>query len=144
MGNGTTSLGPRRERAIAELLNAQLIEAKLLPSGIEARPLPSDTLLVLVRRSIASLPACPDWTQMPGDNFENQPMSNWSCATAVNFGMMLADPADLVRGRDPGFADGEYLARSVEKYRAGKTKPIIRDSASSEIFPSSGDSGNGK
>ena len=64
-------------------------------------------------------------------------MSNWSCATAVNFGMMLADPQDLARGRDPGRADGEAMARSIENYRKDRTKDIIRDSASGELFPSS-------
>ncbi len=63
-------------------------------------------------------------------------MSNWSCATAVNFGLMLADPQDLARGRDPGRADGEAVARSIESYRKDRTKDIIRDSASSEMFPS--------
>lgn len=69
-------------------------------------------------------------------------MSNWSCATAVNFGMMLADPGDLVRGRDPGPADGEAVARSIESYRKGRTKDIMRDAASSEMFPAAAPSSN--
>jgi type IV pilus biogenesis protein CpaD/CtpE len=56
--------------------------------------------------------------------------------------MMLADPNDLVRGRDPGPADGEAIARSVENYRKDRTKDIIRDAASSEMFPASAPSSN--
>ena len=93
---------------------------------------------MVVQRSSVSLPACPNWSQPPNEGFDNQPMSNWSCATAVNFGLMLADPNDLVRGRDPGNADGEALARSIESYRKGRTKDIIRDSRQQRDFPGGG------
>jgi pilus assembly protein CpaD len=96
---------------------------------------------------VVALPACPDWTGEPGANTDNRQLRNWSCSTAVNLGMMIADPSDLLLGRNPGYADGEYLARSVELYRKGRTRDLIRDAASGEIFPSaapsSSSSGNG-
>ena len=82
-----------------------------------------------------SLPACPDWTAMPNDGFSNRPASFFGCANAVNFGMMVVEPADLVRGRDPGPADATVAARAVDRYRRGKTKDLIRDAASGDVFP---------
>jgi pilus assembly protein CpaD len=132
------NLAERRSRAVAMFLakNRVLSEARVSDVDVPA----GERVAVIVQRTAITLPACPNWTQMPNRNFDNQPMSNWSCATAVNFGLMLADPSDLVRGHDPGRADGEALARSIENYRKGKTKDIIRDAASSEIFPTVGPS----
>ncbi len=126
-------------RAIA--VKAFLARERIAASVVQIPPEPGrrgDLVAVSVRRYVAVLPPCPDWSGVPGVNFNNQPASNWSCATAVNFGMMLANPADLVRGRDPGYADGERAARTVKAYREGKTKPIIRDASAAEVFPDAG------
>jgi pilus assembly protein CpaD len=127
------NLAEQRSRAVGMFLAKNRIQSEARVADVDV--LPREGIAVVVQRTAVTLPACPNWTQMPNRNFDNQPMSNWSCATAVNFGLMLADPSDLVRGRDPGPADGEAVARSVENYRKGKTKDIIRDAASSEIFP---------
>ncbi|MDZ3836001.1 MAG: CpaD family pilus assembly lipoprotein [Rhodospirillales bacterium] len=131
------ALAVRRGMAVKAFLARERIAA----SVVQIPPEPGrrgDLVAVSVRRYVAVLPPCPDWSGVPGVNFNNQPASNWSCATAVNFGMMLANPADLVRGRDPGYADGERAARTVKAYREGKTKPIIRDASAAEVFPDAG------
>lgn len=139
-GSGTASLAARRAAAVRAFLARERVPASVVQ--IPAEPgRRGDLVAVSVRRYVAVLPPCPDWTGVPGVNFDNQPISNWSCATAVNFGMMLADPGDLVRGRDPGYADGERAARSVRAYREGKTKPIIRDASAAEVFPDAGQGG---
>jgi pilus biogenesis lipoprotein CpaD len=130
---------PALRRAAA--VRAFLARERIPASVVQIPPEPGrrgDLVAVSVRRYVAVLPPCPDWSGVPGVNFNNQPVSNWSCATAVNFGMMLANPADLVRGRDPGYADGERAARTVKAYREGKTKPIIRDASAAEVFPDAG------
>lgn len=130
----------------AEAVRAFLARGRIKASVAQAGPGDSDAgdrITVYVRRYVAVLPACPDWSDVPGVDFNNQPMSNWSCATAVNFGMMLAAPGDLVRGRDPGYADGEAAARTVERYRKGKTKDLIRDAAAAETYPDAGGSSSG-
>lgn len=136
-------LAGRRADAVADFLARERIGATVSqaaggPGGSEG------DVTVYVRRYVAVLPACPDWSGVPGIDFNNQPSSNWGCATAMNFGMMLADPGDLVRGRDPGYADGEYSARAVEAYRQGKAKDLIRDASAGEIFPDSGKSSGGQ
>lgn len=136
-GQPAAALAVRRGMAVKAFLARERIPA----SVVQIPPEPGrrgDLVAVSVRRYVAVLPPCPDWSGVPGVNFNNQPVSNWSCATAVNFGMMLANPADLVRGRDPGYADGERAARTVKAYREGKTKPIIRDASAAEVFPDAG------
>jgi pilus assembly protein CpaD len=135
------ALATRRAAAVKAFLAGEGVAASMVQVAADAARR-SDLVAVSVRRYVAVLPPCPDWTGMPGVNFNNQPASNWSCATAVNFGMMLANPADLVRGRDPGYADGERAARSVRAYREGRTKPIIRDASAAEVFPDAGGSGS--
>ncbi len=125
----TARLIDRRNRAVADILAANGIVAEPVPAEVD-RP-------VRFRRirwrwssvaRVVTLPACPDWSAWPNySNFYNLPYSDWSCATAVNFGMMVADPSDLVRGRTPGDADGTVMARTIDNYRKGKTKPIMRD-----------------
>jgi pilus assembly protein CpaD len=137
-----SGLAARRSRAVATLLASRRIQSEARLADEEL--LPADAVAVVAKRTVVALPECPNWSQPPNQGYENQPMSNWSCATAVNFGMMLADPNDLVRGRDPGPADGEAVARSVENYRKGRTKDIIRDAASSEMFPAAAPSNSGK
>ena len=128
-----SGLAERRSRAVGTLLARNRIQSQ--SRFTEDDVLPVEGVAVVVQRTAVALPSCPNWTQVPNRNSDNQPMSNWSCATAVNFGLMLADPNDLARGRDPGPADGEAVARSIENYRKGRTKDIIRDAASGEVFP---------
>lgn len=135
-------LAARRSRAVATLLASHRVQSEARSADEEL--LPADVVAVVIKRTAMALPECPNWSQPPNRSFDNQPMSNWSCATAVNFGMMLADPHDLARGRDSGPADGEAVARSIENYRKDRTKDIIRDSATSEMFPAAAPTNSGK
>ncbi len=133
-------LTEQRIAAIGQALTADRRPWQL--GAIDSSGAPSPNAIDLIADVIvAVLPACPDWSDWPQYAFSNRPMSNFGCATAINFGMMVADPSDLNRGRTPGPADGTVMSRSVERYRQDKKKDLIRDSASSEIFPSSGSSG---
>jgi pilus assembly protein CpaD len=101
-----------------------------------------DRLAVTVRRYRVVLPGCPNWTGDPLTVFDNRPHGNWGCSTAVNLGMMVANPADLVQGRPLGNANAELLSRSITLYRKGMTKDLIRDAAAAETFPVKADSKN--
>ena len=61
----------------------------------------ADSVSIVVRRYVATLPGCPDWTGAL-NSYSNTPSSNWGCATATNLGLMVAEPGDLVHGRDAG------------------------------------------
>ncbi len=138
-------LGERRRQAVMAFL--ELRKLRVLPLRIEFgidAPV-GGAVKVIVRRYVVTLPGCPDWTGRPGITYENTPSSNFGCATATNLGLMVADPGDIVAGRDPGLMDGEFVARSIERYRKGKTKPLAgaEASAASAEPSDSGDSGGG-
>lgn len=117
-----------RYRAVGRILARHGISAALRRNGEGTSP-SGDSVRVLVRRHLVTLPPCPDWTKPVGSTFDNQVHSNWGCANAVNLGLMLADPSDLVAGRTPGPTDAEQAVTAIQRYRAGQTKPLANDSA---------------
>ena len=123
-------LAERRRQAVTAFL--ELRKLRVLPLRIEFgidAPV-GEAVKVIVRRYVVTLPGCPDWTGRPGISYDNATSSNFGCATAVNFGLMVADPGDIVAGRHPGLLDGEFAARSIERYRKGETTPLKGDEAS--------------
>ncbi len=50
----------------------------------------------------------------------------------------------MVAGRHPGLMDGEFVARSIERYRKGETTPLnAEDSSTAQIETTGGgDSGS--
>jgi pilus assembly protein CpaD len=127
-------LAERRTESISGFLGLHNIKIAALINGSGDEASFGDTVTVLVERHVVSLPACPDWTELPAAKLNNRPTSNWSCATAINFGMMVADPSDLVRGAEPGYGDGERLAGAVERYRTGDTAPLTDDVSTQDVF----------
>ena len=98
-----------------------VVERQLLRWGIvaEAQPLPvvaPDRAVVTVGRYAVRLPPCPNWSQPRANDFTNAPPSNFGCATAVNLGLMVASPADLVAGRTLGPVAGQPAAAAVSRY----------------------------
>ncbi len=136
-------LAERRRQAVMAFL--ELRRLRVLPLRIEFgidAPV-GEAVKVMVRRYVVTLPECPDWTGRPGVTFNNTPSSNFGCATATNLGLMVADPGDIVAGRHPGLTDGEFIARSIERYRKGETTPLEGDEASTAQPEQSGGGDSG-
>ncbi|MFQ5617804.1 MAG: CpaD family pilus assembly lipoprotein [Rhodospirillales bacterium] len=136
-------LGERRRQAVMAFL--ELRRLRVLPLRIEFgidAPVRGG-VKVIVRRYVVTLPECPDWSGRPEITYNNTPSSNFGCATATNLGLMVADPGDIVAGRHPGLMDGEFTARSIERYRKGETTPLEGDDANTApVDPTGGgDSG---
>jgi len=53
---------------------------------------------VVVTRSKASVPGCPDWSARNDFNPNNATSSNYGCATNANLAAMIADPEHLLKG----------------------------------------------
>ena len=80
------------------------------------------TVRVVVSRTSASVPGCPNWMAPSQPNFANATMSNFGCGVNSNLAAMIANPEDLVHGRDGGgVGDAQTATRAVEVYR--KTAP---------------------
>ncbi len=68
---------------------------------ITAAAMAPGTIRVVVSRSVASVPNCPDYGHMRFNRFEAATSSNFGCSTNSNLASMVARPEDLVRGQ-PG------------------------------------------
>ena len=55
---------------------------------------------VIVTRSVATVPGCPDWSDDLDSNYANATSRNFGCATNSNIAAMVANPEDLVRGQE--------------------------------------------
>ena len=76
------------------------------------------TARIIVTRSKAYVPGCPDWTDKYENNFANSTSSNFGCATNSIMAAMVADPDDLVEGKDSGpNRDVAGGAKAVKSYR---------------------------
>jgi len=76
---------------------------------------------VVVSRTRASVPNCPNWSSKSQPNFANHSMPNYGCAVNGNMAAMIADPNDLVWGRDgSGIGDADTASRAIRSYRNAK------------------------
>ncbi len=99
------------------------VAASLLPYGIVPSPAPglgvsANAASIRRERYLVALPPCPDWSKPSAGagDFTNTVSSNFGCATTVNLGLTVAQPADLVAPRPVGFAAGHA--------RDGRSRPV--------------------
>lgn len=74
---------------------------------------------VVVTRSRAHVPGCPDWSDQVASNLRNATSDDYGCAVNANIAAMVADPQHLLRGAE---GSGETVVMSstkaIETYRA--------------------------
>jgi len=75
-----------------------------------------------VTKMMAVLPDCSQPQPLEPDRPQFE--SALGCTTAYNLGTMVADPADLERGRPLEPADAERAALSILRYRIGEEEPL--------------------
>jgi pilus assembly protein CpaD len=73
---------------------------------------------VIVSRTRAEVPGCPNWSVPSQPNYNNRTMSNYGCAVNSNLAAMIANPEDLVHGRDGGIGSNAAGTKAVMMYRA--------------------------
>lgn len=54
---------------------------------------------VVITRSMASVPGCPDWSAKSDMNYNNALSPGFGCASNGNLAAMVADPQDLLEGK---------------------------------------------
>jgi len=78
-----------------------------------------DGLRVIVSRNRAVVPNCPNWSRPSAPDPENHSMSNFGCAVNSNIAAMVANPEDLLHGREgTGVGDTTTAAKAVQFYRS--------------------------
>ncbi len=79
------------------------------------------TLRVIVSRSKATVPGCPDWSRKSDINMNEHNASNFGCATNTNLAAMVANPQDLVLGQSAtGATDPGTSGKAIKSYRDKK------------------------
>ncbi len=73
---------------------------------------------VVVSRMVATVPNCPDWSRPASPEFGGNTISNYGCAINSNLAAMVADPQDLIRGREGlATADTASSTKAIKSYR---------------------------
>lgn len=74
---------------------------------------------IVLTRSSAGVPGCPDWSQKSELNYSNGVSSNYGCAVNSNLAAMVANPEDLITGQK---GTGETVVttstKAIQTYRA--------------------------
>lgn len=84
---------------------------------VTAGEIAAGTVRVVVSRSTASVPSCPNWSRQSQPEFAGSTMSNYGCATNSNLAAMIANPEDLVRGATAGAGDARQVNKAISAYR---------------------------
>jgi len=86
---------------------------------VTAGMIPPGSARVVVARRRAVVPNCPNWSQASQPDLNNKTTSNFGCSVNANLAEMVADPQDLVHGREgSGVGDPVTGAKAVNYYRS--------------------------
>jgi pilus assembly protein CpaD len=73
---------------------------------------------VVVSRRRAEVPNCPNWSVPSQPNYSNRTMANFGCGVNTNLAAQIANPEDLLHGREgTGIGDATVASRAVQFYR---------------------------
>lgn len=83
-----------------------------------AGELPPGMARIVLQRSRARVPGCPDWSAKSDVNLANATTSNYGCANNANLAAMVADPEHLLHGADdPGSTVVMTGNKAITSYR---------------------------
>jgi len=86
---------------------------------VTAGAVPNGMVRVIVSRSRAEVPNCPNWSVPSQPNYNNRTMSNFGCGVNSNLAAMVANPEDLVHGREGAVTvDPNTASKAVVLYRS--------------------------
>lgn len=111
--------------AYSETARAQVAEVAgnygmmvLDSAPVTAGAVAPDMVRVVVNRTRAEVPGCPNWSVPSQPNFMNRSMSDFGCGVNSNLAAMVADPQDLFHGHEgSGIGDANTAAKAVSLYR---------------------------
>lgn len=93
---------------------------------VTAGLVPDGSVRVIVSRTRAEVPNCPNWSESSTPNYDNRSMSNFGCAVNSNIATMVANPEDLFHGREgSGVGDTITATKAVNYYR--KAEPTANE-----------------
>jgi len=85
---------------------------------MSAGAVPPGTVRVIVARTRASVPDCPNWERPAQPSIDHVSMPNFGCGVNGALAAMVANPQDLVHGREgSGVGDNRTAVKAVDSYR---------------------------
>src|SRR5712691_11470438 len=138
VAGGPDLAAARFERIAAELLRHRIVATELASGAV-----PANRAIVQTGRYLVTTPPCPNWSKSPPIDFTNTLSSNYGCATATNFGRMVASPADLAEGRPLGLADAIPAAAAVQRFQSDKVVLPSGAAVGPITSPGAGPTGSG-
>ena len=79
---------------------------------------PGGSVRVVVARRRATVPGCPNWSQPSQPDWDNKTMAGFGCSVNANLAAQVANPEDLIRGREGApVMDSVTAVRAVDMYR---------------------------
>ena len=103
--------------AIAEVASRYGMLVDRTPPVTEGAIAPG-SVRVIITRSTAEVPNCPDWRRDSQPEFEASTTSNFGCAANANLAMMVANPQDLIVGQAGSpTRDARTVTKAVKSYR---------------------------
>lgn len=115
---GSPGLAQARFNAIA----AELLPFRIVASSRPLAGVPANRAIIETGRYVVTLPPCPNWSKQSSLDFTNSLPSNFGCATSVDLGLSVWNPADLAEGRPVGTTDAIPAAAAVQRYEADKVE----------------------
>lgn len=91
----------------------------LLSDGapVTAGALPPGHVRIVVSRSVASVPGCPDFSAASQPNFTGSASSNFGCGINSTIAAMVADPEDLLRGQSGRGDTADTATKAIKVWR---------------------------
>jgi pilus assembly protein CpaD len=112
--------GPYAEAARADVAQVAGAYGLMVSPGapVTAGSVPPGLVRVVVSRTRATVPNCPNWSVPAQPNYNNRMMSTFGCAVNSNLAAMIANPEDLIHGREgSGVGDTMTTTKAVGAYR---------------------------
>ena len=81
---------------------------------------PAGLMRVVVSRTKATVPGCPDFSHRSHTDFQARTSANYGCGTNGTLAAMMADPEDLVRGKSANGEDQAQASKAIRAYRDKK------------------------
>lgn len=120
-GDRVTVEDPSSNPAVADAVNELAGRYGLIVSGVAPTTtglLGAGQARVVITRSKASVPNCPNWEGRADGNFRNETSKNYGCAINSNLAAMVANPEDLLEGQS---GTGETViatgTKAIEAFR---------------------------
>ena len=129
--DGPTGAGTEARRAtIASILSTRgLMLSRFAPPTVPA--IAAGMERVVIVRSVASVPECPDHRRKSNPEYVGSKTSNYGCAYSQNLAAMIADPNDLVSGKPHAGVTAERAVKAVEAALAKATRDSVTSSVGS-------------